>query len=212
MTRRVTCPQHALLEELGLEYVIKRYERDSTGLAPKELLEVHPLGKSPVITDGSITVAESGAIVEYLVGTYGNGRLIPPASDAEARRRYTYWLHYAEGSVMPAVVLKLLFTKMVSGSPWLLRPLVGMIAGAVQSGYVDPQLKLHSDFIESELAKREWFCGDEFTAPDVLMSFPVEGLAHYGSVGPKTKAYLERLKARPAYKAALEKGGPLEML
>jgi len=152
-----------LLEELGVPYEIVRYQRQPDMRAPAELRAIHPLGKSPVITDNGKTIAESGAIAEYLVETYGNGRLIPPPTTPE-RLRYTYWLHYAEGSAMPPLLLKLLFTLMPKRAPALLRPLVRKVSNQAMTAFVNPQLKLHMAFWESELSKTEWFAGDAFTA------------------------------------------------
>jgi glutathione S-transferase len=202
-----------LLEELGIAYEIVRYQRQPDILAPAELRAVHPLGKSPVITDGGNTIAESGAIAEYLVGTYGNGRLIPPP-DTPERLRYTYWLHYAEGSAMSPLLLKLLFTLMPTRAPALVRPLVRMISGQALTTFVNPQLKLHMAFWESELSKSEWLAGDAFTAADIQMSFPLEAAASRGGLEqghPKAMAFLGRIHARPAYQRALEKGGPYEI-
>jgi glutathione S-transferase len=205
-----------LLEELGLEYEVKRYERDAkTMLAPLSLRAIHPLGKSPVITDGDLTLAESGAIVEYLVERYGAGRLAPPAGTPE-RVRYTYWLHYAEGSAMPPLLLKLIFTQIPKAPmPALVRPFVRRIADGVRTTFVEPQIKLHLDYIEGELSKTSWFAGDEFTAADIQMSFPAEGAASRGGLDasrPKLWAFLQRIHARPAYTRALERGGPYELL
>jgi glutathione S-transferase len=201
-----------LLEELGVAYEIVRYQRQPDMLAPAELRAVHPLGKSPVITDAGNTIAESGAIAEYLVGTYGNGRLIPPP-DTPERLRYTYWLHYAEGSAMPPLLLKLLFTLMPTRAPALVRPLVRRISGQALTTFINPQLKLHMGFWESELSKSEWFAGDAFTAADIQMSFPLEAASRGGleQGHPKAMAFLERIHARPAYQRALEKGGPYEI-
>jgi glutathione S-transferase len=200
-----------LLEELGVAYEVRRYQRDpKTLLAPPTLLAVHPLGKSPVITDGAVTVAESGAIIEYLVDTYGGGRLKPPAGSPE-RLRYTYWLHYAEGSAMPPLLLKLLFTLMPKRTPALLRPLVRKVCNQALTVLVNPQLKQHMAFWEAELGKSQWFAGNEFTAADIQMSFPLEAAAARAGLEqghPKAMAFLERIHARPAYQRALEKGGP----
>src|SRR6185295_10989009 len=154
-----------LLEELDLEYRIVRYQRDAnTMLAPPELRAVHPLGKSPVISDDETTVAESGAIIEYLIGRYGNGRFVPPP-DTTQRLRYTYWLHYAEGSAMTPLLLSLIFRRMPKAPmPFFVRPIVRGVADKVKTSYVDPQLKLHFDYMESELARHAWFAGDEFSA------------------------------------------------
>ncbi len=187
-----------LLEELGIEYQLKCYERDAkTMLAPASLRQVHPLGKSPVITDADHTLAESGAIIEYIVDRYGNGRLIP-ASGTPERLRYTYWLHYAEGSAMPPLVMRLVFDHFGTGD-----------SGALDA-FIAPQIKLHFDYIEGELGKSTWFAGEEFTAADIQMSFPLEMVAiHAEEVEsrPKLKEFLERIHARPAYKRALERGG-----
>jgi glutathione S-transferase len=205
-----------LLEELGLEYEVKRYQRDAkTMLAPPALRAIHPLGKSPVITDGDLTMAESGAIIEYLVDRYGAGRLAPPAGTPE-RLRYTYWMHYAEGSAMPPLVLKLIFTQIPKAPmPALVRPFVRRIADGVRKTFVEPQIKLHLDYLEGELSKSTWFASDEFTAADIQMSFPVEGAASRGGLDgtrPKLMAFLERIHGRAAYKRALERGGPYELL
>jgi glutathione S-transferase len=205
-----------LLEELGVPYEVRRYERNrKTMLAPPELKAVHPLGKSPVITDGDVTVAESGAIIEYLVGKYGNGRLVP-ADGTPEKLRYTYWLHYAEGSVMPYLVMKLVMNQVPKQPmPFFVKPIARKIAGAVQGGFIDPNLKTHFAFVEAELAKSEWFAGPEFTAADIQMSFPAEAAAARGGAmeqQPKLTAFLGRIHARPAYQRALEKGGPYELM
>jgi len=204
-----------LLEELGVPYEVKRYERDKkTMLAPPELKAVHPLGKSPVITDGDVVVAESGNIIEYLVETYGAGRLAPAAGTPD-RLRYRYWLHYAEGSVMPLMVMTLIFGRLVPMSPALVRPLVKGIVANVKARFLGPQTKLHLDYMESELGKSEWFAGSEFSAADVQMSFPLEAAASRGGLDasrPRLNAFLQRILARPAYQRALKKGGPYELL
>ena len=201
-----------LLEELVVPYDVIRYERDAkTMLAPPALLAVHPLGKSPVITDAGVTVAESGAIVEYLVDKYGGGRLIPPAG-TPARLRYTYWLHYAEGSAMPPLLLKLIFDRVeTTPMPWPFSAMARRIAGSVRGAFIAPQLKRHLDFMEAELASRSFFTGEEFTAADVQMSFPLEAArarAGLDASRPKLFDLLNRLQAREAYKRALERGGP----
>ena len=199
-----------LLEELGLAYEIVRYQRLPDMRAPAELRAIHPLGKSPVIIDNGNTIAESGAIIEYLIETYGNGRLIPPPKTPE-RLRYTYWLHYAEGSAMPPLLLKLLFTVMPKRAPALLRPVVRKVSTQVLTALVNPQLKQHMDFWEAELSKSEWFAGEAFTAADIQMSFPLEAAAARAGLEqrhPKATAFLDRIHARPAYQRALEEGGP----
>ena len=200
-----------LLEELGLPYEVKRYERNKeTMLAPPELKRLHPLGKSPVIEDDGRVYAETGAIVQHLVETHGADRLAPPKGTPE-HDAYVYWLHYAEGSAMTPLLLKLVFSFMPERSPALMRPLVKAVAGRAESGFVDPQLKLHEDYWEGELAARDWFAGPDFTAADVMMSFPLEAAASRGGLAaghPRCMAWLERIHARPAYRAALERGGP----
>ena len=200
-----------LLEELGLAYEIKKYQRDpKTMLAPPELRAVHPLGKSPVIQDGDTIVAESGAIIEYLVGRYGDGRLQPAAGTPE-RLRYTYFLHYAEGSAMPPLLLKLVFDRVENApAPFFVRPIARAIASKVKEGFVLPQLRQHLAFLEGELAERDWFAGDEFSAADIQASFPLEAAASRAGLDakyPKLNAFLERIHARPAYRRALERGG-----
>jgi glutathione S-transferase len=200
-----------LLEELGVPYEIKRYQRDpKTMLAPPELRAVHPLGKSPVITDGELTLAESGAIIEYLADRYGAGTLIPAHGTLE-RLRCNYWLHYAEGSAMPPLLLKLVFRKVETApAPFFVKPIAKGIAHKVMSSFVDPQLKLHLDYLEGELGKHEWFVGDTFSVADIQLSFPLEAFAARGGLDadyPRLSAFLQRIHARPAYQRALERGG-----
>lgn len=204
-----------LLEELGVEYEIKFYQRDpKTMLAPKELVAVHPLGKSPVITDGDITIAESGAIVEYLLERYDNGTLLPPAGSPE-RLRYRYWLHYAEGSAMPLLLLQLIFSRLPKGVPALIRPIANLISGGFKSKFLSPQINRHLHYMENELGRDGWFAGAQFSAADIQMSFPVEGYRSRGGLDgryPNLLKYLEAIHARPAYQRALERGGPYELL
>lgn len=208
------------LEELGLEYEVKKYQRDpTTSLAPKELRDVHPLGKSPVVTDDGRTFAESGAILEYLARKYGNGRLVPKEGTLE-HDRYLYWLHYAEGSAMPPLLLKLIVGRMQSGRnvPFLARPLVRAVGNKMADTFVDKNLRNHLDWIESELGKSAWFAGEELTMADIQMSFPVEaGATRAGgpegsAKRPRMAAFVERMRERPAYKRAIEKGGPFEIM
>jgi glutathione S-transferase len=205
-----------LLEELGLPYEIKRYQRDAkTMLAPPELRAVHPLGKSPVISDGDLTIAESGAIVEYLASHYGNGILIPKANTPE-HLRYTYWMHFAEGSAMPPLLMKLIFDRIESGPmPFFARPIARAIARKGKSGYVQPNIDRILDYMEAELGKHAWFAGAAFSAADIQMSFPLEAASARGGLNesrPKLWAFLRNVHARPAYLRALEKGGKYELL
>ena len=201
-----------LLEELGVPYEIQKYQRDAkTMLAPPELTKVHPLGKSPVITDDGVTVAETGAIIEYVLDKHGAGRLRPPAGSEDARR-FTYWLHFAEGSAMPPLLLKLIFDRIESGPmPFFVRPIARGIAGKVKGLMVEPNLKRQLDFMEAELGTSEWFAGNEFSAADIQMSFPVEAAAQRAGLNasrPRLMAFLKKIHARPGYKRALERGGP----
>jgi len=205
-----------LLEELGLPYELKRYQRDPrTMLAPPELKRVHPLGKSPVITEDERTVAESGAIVEYLIERHGRGRLVP-APGTDEKLRYTYWLHYAEGSAMPPLLLKLVFSRIETAPmPFFARPIARKIARTGQKTFIDPQIRLHLDYLESQLSPQGWFAGDEFTAADIQMSFPLEAAAaRSGLEGshPRLAAFLQRIHARPAYQRALDRGGAYDLL
>jgi len=190
-----------MLEELGLPYEIKRYERNpETMLAPPELKKVHPLGKSPVIEDtdveGGQIIAETGAIVEYLVDK-ADGKLGAPANRGDALR-YRFWLHYAEGSMMPPLLLKLVLARI---------PVMGKIA----LKRIQPMIDVHLDYVEAELAQRPWFAGDQMTAADIMMSFPLEAARSRAGLDesrPATIAWLGKVHARPAYQAGLEKGGP----
>jgi glutathione S-transferase len=205
-----------LLEELGLAYEVKPYQRDAkTMLAPPELRRVHPLGKSPVISDGDLTLAESGAIVEYLAAKYGEGRIAPAAGTPE-RVRYTYWMHFAEGSAMPPLLLKLIFDRMKTGPmPFFVRPVARAIADRALGSFVLPNIERNLDFMESELAKSEWFAGGQFSAADIQMSFPLEAARVRGGLDekrPRLMTFLQKIHSRPAYKKALERGGKYELL
>jgi glutathione S-transferase len=203
-----------LLEELGLPYEIVHHQRDpQTMLAPAALRAVHPLGKSPVLTDGAETVAESGAIIEYLLEVQGAGRLRPAPGTPEARR-FTYWLHFAEGSAMPPLLLKLVFAKVQSAPmPFFVKPIAKGIAAKVLQSFVEPNLKAQLDYMESELATRPWFAGEAFSAADIQMSFPLEAAAQRAGLDasrPHLMDWLRRIHARPAYRRALERGGPYD--
>jgi len=204
-----------LLEELGIEYEIRHYQRDkNTMLAPPELRAVHPLGKSPVITDGDVTVAETGAIIEYLLDTYGASRL-RPVHGSKAGRQFTYWLHYAEGSIMPLMVMTLIFRRIESAPmPFFVKPVARGIVAKVKSGFLDPNTKTHLDFMESEIGQTGWFAGDQFSAADIQMSFPVEAAQARGALVDRKNLmnFLERIHARPAFQRALTRGGPYELM
>lgn len=205
-----------LLEELGLPYEVKRYERDpQTLLAPPELFKVHPLGKSPVITDGALTVAESGAIIEYLIERHAHGALRPAGGTPE-QLHYSYWLHYAEGSLMPLLVMTLVFKRIpLSPMPFFVKPIAKALCQKVALTFLKPQIDRHLKFIEQHLQHNEWFAGSVFSAADVQMSFPVEAALTRGAKPgqyPKLEAWLKRIQSREAYRRALERGGPYELL
>ena len=204
-----------LLEELGTDYEVKHYQRDAkTMLAPPALRAVHPLGKSPVISADGVTVAESGAIVEYLLDRHDRGNALRPAPGTPERLRYTYWLHYAEGSAMPPLLLSLIFTRLPQEPmPFFLRPVVRGIADTVMTTFVRPQLKLHLDYMEGELGKFPWFAGTAFSAADIQMSFPIEAAASRTGLDaryPRLQDWLRRIHAHPAYQRALAMGGPYD--
>jgi len=205
-----------LLEELGLPYEIRHHQRDAkTMLAPPALLQVHPLGKSPVITDDAdgppVTQAETGAIVEYLLDRHGAGRWRPAPGTAE-HLRYRYWLHFAEGSAMPPLLLKLIFDRVAtSPMPFFAKPIARAISAKVLDAMVRPNLKRQLDFMEAELGRSEWFAGSEPSGADIMMSFPIEAAAQRAGLDasrPRLWGFLQRIHARPAYRRALERGGP----
>lgn len=202
-----------LLEELELPYEIKRYQRQTSMLAPPELKKVHPLGKAPVITDGDRVVAESGAILEYLVGRYDRNRLLTPLDEEEALE-CRYWLHYAEGSLMPLVVMRLIFSRMGKPPvPWLLRPIGAAFGNGVRKGFLDKQLTTHRQFIEQHLTRLPWFAGQHLTLADIQMTFPIQGLAARGGLDgmPATQALLDKISRRPAWQRAIQQGGELNL-
>lgn len=199
-----------MLEELGVEYEIKCYQRDDqTNLAPESLKKVHQLGKSPVITDGEVTVAESGAIIDYLGRKYSESSLIPHA-DTEAYRQYTYWLHFAEGTLMPPMVAKLVFDKVrQNAKPFFVKMIANKIADKVMDGYYGVNLVANLKYVDQYLAENEWFAGDTLSGADVQMSFPLEAMASRNVAGeyPNIAAYVKRIHARPAYQQGLSRGG-----
>jgi glutathione S-transferase len=205
-----------LLEELGVPYEIKRYQRDAkTMLAPPELKAVHALGKSPVIQDGAVTLAESGAILEYLVERHGQGRLAPAPGTPE-RLRYTYWMHFAEGSAMPPLLLKLIFDRIEKAPmPFFVKPVARTIAQRAKAGFVQPNIDRNLDYMEAELQGRDWFAGAEFSAADIQMSFPLEAAQARGGLDarrPRLLDFLARIHARPAYRRATERGGAYALM
>ncbi len=186
-----------LLEELGIAYRIEKYRRDSkTNLAPPELRAIHPLGKSPVMQDGDLILPESGAIMEYLIERYGEDRLAPQVGTPE-HVRYLYWMHFAEGTLMLHLVSRLYLTR------------VGEAAKAMQER-VETMISNELDLVEDELGRSPHFAGENFSAADIQMGFPLEFAAHAGLVRDrhaKLREYLARMQARPAYRRAIETGG-----
>lgn len=205
-----------LLEELGLEYEIKHYKRDrKTQLAPPELKQIHPLGKSPVITDGELVIAESGAIITYLLETYDTAGDLGPGQDAAFKREHTYWLHYAEGSLMPFMVMKLIFEKVESAPlPFFLKPVSKGISAQVHKMFISPNLLTHLEFVEAALGRSGHFVSDHLSGADIQMSFPLEAAASRLDIKryPNIQAFLKMTQARAAYQRALERGGPYQII
>lgn len=204
-----------MLEELQIEYEIKRYARDKqTKLAPAALKKIHPLGYAPVMTDGDVIIAETGAIIEYLVEKTGK---LGPAAIPAAQLRYRYWLHYGEGSAMPPLLMKLVFDMVAAQKmPFFAKPIAKAIVKGVLSNFIHPRIKTHLDFMEAELGEATWFVGDALTGADIMMSFPLEAAAVRGGLNadewPNLVAFLARIHARPAYKRALERGGEYALM
>lgn len=200
-----------MLEELELEYELKIYKRHpKTSLAPPELKQIHPLGKSPLVEDDGQVFAETGAILEHILEKYGQGRL--QAENEANRVRQRFWLHYAEGSLMPLLLLRLIFYRVKdSPAPFFVKPIIKGIVKKVDDAFIGPQSKLHFDFIESELSQRSWLAGEMMTVADIQMSFPLEAAASrfgWKDRYPNIDAFVARVHARPAYQRALERGGP----
>ena len=206
-----------MLEELNQEYEIIGYERDLKTLqGPKSLRNIHPLGKSPVITDDSngeqILIAESGAIVEYLLQNYGkNSSLIIPETGSQQERDYLYWLHFSEGSLMPPLLLRLIFDRVKKAQvPFFVKPITKAVANKVLTEYVNPNINRLLDFIEASLKGKKWFLGDQLSGADIQMSFPLETSLARGLVNEHytcIQSYVERIHEQPSYKAALKKSG-----
>ncbi|GAO47993.1 hypothetical protein G7K_2183-t1 [Saitoella complicata NRRL Y-17804] len=202
-----------LLEELDVPYTIQKYERDpKTVLAPPSLKQIHPLGKSPIITDGSTVIAESGAIITYLLETYAPHLIPSPSTQEEQYRRYVYYMHYAEGTLMLYLVIALVMDKIASAPmPFFARPIASKIVASVRDAYLSPNLEQNFQFLEKELEGREWFAGGEtFSGADFMMLFPMEAAVKRGGAGKgfeNIKNWVEKVHERPAYKRALEKGG-----
>jgi len=209
-----------MLEELNLPYQLVTYQRDpKTWLAPQALRDIHPLGKSPVLQDDALVLAESGAILEYLADRYDSGRQLSPEpmpAQAAERVRYRYWMHYAEGSAMPPMLLTLVMSRIRNAPmPFFAKPIARAIADKAEKGFVGPQRRLHLDWMEQRLAASPWFAGKRFTAADIQMSFPIQAAASRGdglADKPALRGFLQRIEQRPGYKRAVARGGSLEAL
>lgn len=198
-----------LLEELQVPYEVKFYERDpKTMLAPLELKEIHPLGKSPVVTDGGAVFAESGAIMEALLRRYDTQHALRPAQESSLID-YSFWMHFAEGSMMPNLLLKLVFTKLVTQSPFFLRPLMAAVSAKIHGLLITPNFEANFKLVEAQLSRGQWFAGEKFSAADIQMSYPLEAVnARFGfSSGPNMLRYLEAIRKRPAYQRAVSRVG-----
>lgn len=203
-----------LLEELGLDYEIKQYERGSDGLAPDAYKKLHPIGKAPIVTDGEDVLIESGAVIETLLDRHGNGRLQPEPGSKDWIQ-YRYWMHAAEGSLMSQLLLKLILDRMESKTPFFMRPVVSLVTGKVKSMYVNPNLKDFFTYTNDVLAKSTWLTGETFTAADIMMGFPgqaamkrADGAGRY----PHIQAWIQKWEKRPAYQRALQKNGPFQIM
>lgn len=200
-----------MLEELQIPYEIKVYRRDpKTNLGPESFKQVHPAGKFPVVTQDDYVIAESGAIVEYLAQNFGDGRFLP--NDTDTKLAYTYWMHYAEGSLMPLLVMKQIFRKALeTPMPFFIKPIIRILPDKIGSLYLDPTLGSHLDFVNEHLGTVTWLCGDQLTGADFLMSFPLEGVMvsnpTLAQQYPNIRRYVKQFQARDAYKSALEKAG-----
>lgn len=201
------------LEELGLPYQIVRYQREKTMLAPDSLKKIHPLGKSPVLDDDGTVIAESGAILEYLQETYDPDGILKP-DDAALRLQYRFWLHYAEGSLMPLLLMKLVFSSL--GKPPVpigFRTLGKALGQGVQKAYLNKQIETHARYVESQLAIQPWFAGESLSMADIQMSYPVFALLARGGVDdlPNLISWKKRVEMRPAWQRAIQQGGPFDL-
>jgi glutathione S-transferase len=209
-----------MLEELGLAYELRQYTRDPhTLLAPAELRKIHALGKAPVLQDGERVLAESGAILEYLADMHDSHRAFSPPlvpADDDERMAYRYWMHYAEGSAMPPMLLTLVVSRIRSAPmPFFARPIARAIADKAEAGFVGPQRRLHLDWMEQRLANSAWFAGERFTAADIQMSYPIQAASGLGDGlqdKPNLQAFLQRIEQRPAYQRAVARGGKVQAM
>ena len=199
-----------LLEELGVDYELKSYERDSvTRLAPADYKALSPLGTAPVITDGEIVLAESGAILEYILDQHPNSSLRPNA-DHPDRARHLFWFHAAQGSMMPVMLVDMLLTMITKRAPFFISALLKPIFNLARANFSKPRFKAILEQAEKDLGTKPWFGGDELTIADIVLSYPMESAAQKGVFAdayPNCQAWVERMHARPAYQQAVEKDG-----
>lgn len=201
------------LEELGVPYQIVRYQREKTMLAPESLKKVHPLGKSPVIEDNGLIIAESGAILEYLQETYDNQQRFKP-QETKQKLDYRFWLHYAEGSLMPLLLMKLVISRLGKPPvPFGVRSIGKVLANGIEKTFLNRQLETHARFMETELAQKSGFAGDHISMADFQMSFPVFALLARGGIDnlPNLRAWKKRVEMRPAWQRAIVQGGPFDL-
>lgn len=201
-----------MLEELELPYTLKTYQRDPLTIrAPDSLQKIHPLGKAPVLEVDGEVFAESGAILEHCVDELGDGKLRPDRGTKDFHR-YRYWMHYGEGSMMPPLLVRLIMNKVETAPlPFFVKPIAKGIVKKVEGTFTRPELERHAAYIEQELGEHPFFAGEDFSAADIQMSYPVEALLARGNVTAKqekTRAWFERVSKRPAYQRAIDKGGP----
>lgn len=201
------------LEELGLPYKIITYQREKTMLAPASLKKIHPLGKSPVLEDEDLILAESGAILEYLQETYDTHNQLKPLDKAQ-RQQYRFWLHYAEGSLMPLLLMKLVFSSLGKPPvPFGIRTVGKVLTQGVQKAWLNKQIETHARYIEAHLARQPWFAGEQLSMADIQMSFPVFALLARSGINSlaHTQAWKARIEARSAWQRAIQQGGPFEL-
>lgn len=210
-----------LLEELGLDYKLVSYQRQDNQLAPDALKKIHPLGKAPILVDESsntnpLVIAESGAIIEYLIHNYDSNKQLAVEIGSQTWRDCTFWLHFAEGSAMTPLLFSLVLGKIPAKSPLVIRPIAKAISKGVMESFVQPNLDRHNDFIENHLAQNPWFAGEQITGADIQMSFVIEAISvrcdlPHRNTYPNISKWLDKIRARPAYQAALQKGGELQL-
>ena len=193
------------LEELQQDYQIQYYKRLPTFAAPPELKQVHPLGKAPILQDDDRAIAESAVILEYLQSKYDPQHQFKPQNDEDAFQ-YLYWMHYAEGSLMPLLVFQLVMNNVGKNVPFLIRPVANKITDGIKTGFIRPRLKDHIAFLEDYLSKHNYFAG-QFSFADIQMSFPLEAMmTRITGQFPQIQAFLKRIQAREAYQRAKQKG------